>query len=238
MSTQLEFSLDKLRSLEIIDFNLYSHLPIHIVGMGAVGSRIFEQLVTLGARNLVLHDADVVEGHNLHNQLYLASHVGMPKVEAAANWFELKYGESISDTTITTSNEFVAEDTDLSGIVFLAVDSFDGRRDVSQACANSSKVPLVIEGRCAPSFIEMHSFNPLDPEKLKWFHSTLGSDKDADPYLSICGLPISFSTIMTQCAITMTMVLINYLKYSTLLPQHNKLRFLSGPIVTLGSNVS
>jgi len=204
--------------------------------MGAVGSKIFEQLITLGGRNIVIHDADIVEGHNLHNQLYIAEDVGKPKTTAALDWFSRKYDVDPETTLVKESNAWVTKDTPLEGIVLLAVDTFDGRRIISQAAHDQRKCPLVIEGRCAPTFTEVRSFNPFMAIDLEKFLGSLGSDEDADPYLSICGLPISFSPVMTQCAIMMSMILVSFLKYNTLLPQHKCMRFLSDPMLTLGVN--
>ena len=56
--------------------------PIHIIGVGAIGSRIAEQLARLGFTNLVIYDFDTVDEYNITNQLYTYPDIGLPKTEA------------------------------------------------------------------------------------------------------------------------------------------------------------
>jgi len=63
---------------------------IHIVGCGSVGATIAESLVRLGLTNIDLWDMDVVNPHNLANQIFRQQDVGRTKVEALADiLFEL-----------------------------------------------------------------------------------------------------------------------------------------------------
>ena len=141
-----------LRSLEIIDFGKHTSLPIHIVGMGAVGSRVFEQLACLGVQNVHCYDFDVIEPHNINNQLFLADDIGKPKVEACRDWYCAKFDvkqEDIPDSI--TFNQCMVEYDDIanmSGIILSCLDTFDGRRMIINGAVESGNVPVVIEGRC------------------------------------------------------------------------------------------
>src|SRR3990167_6385797 len=62
-------------------------LPVHVIGIGAGGSRTVRHLVserTHIAGPLHICDGDSVEEKNCKNQLYQPSHVGMRKVHALA----------------------------------------------------------------------------------------------------------------------------------------------------------
>ena len=54
----------------------------HIIGCGSVGSTVAEMLARLGVTNFVLYDFDLVEPHNLANQMFVHSDIKHPKVEA------------------------------------------------------------------------------------------------------------------------------------------------------------
>ena len=42
--------------------------PVHIIGAGATGSRVFAAITELGMKHVHVYDPDVVEDHNLANQ--------------------------------------------------------------------------------------------------------------------------------------------------------------------------
>ena len=229
----------KLRSLELIDFQSIPDLKIHIVGKGAVGSRVFEQLICLGARNITCYDFDHVEGHNLHNQLWIANDIGKSKCSAARGWFTDKYNKDPDDFDIEFVEELVTKDMakDFTGIVMLCVDTFDGRRDIMAGCVESEgNVKLVIEGRCAPAFNNVRCVEPSDEKQVEAFYGSLGSDDDPDVHVTICGLPISFAPVMIACATQMVMQGVNFIKNGDMTFDDNRLtNFISSPMLVLGA---
>lgn len=226
-------SLSTLRSLEIIDFSYHQNIPIHIIGLGAIGSKVFEQLYCLGARNLVLHDFDEVEHHNLHNQLYLSSHIGLKKIEAAIDWAYLKYGEAVPKT-IQLSEERITEDSELDGVVLCCVDSFDSREAALKACVKSEKVAIFIEGRCAPKYNEVRCINPFNEEEVEKFVSSLGDDDAPNLHAGLCGMPISFCTTMSSCAITMVAQTVNFLEYKSIPDKQKRINSILNPMIAFG----
>lgn len=69
-----------LEQMRILDPNEIP--PIAIVGLGSLGSYITFGLVKLGAKKIIGCDPDVVENHNIGNQLYTQWDKGKPKAEA------------------------------------------------------------------------------------------------------------------------------------------------------------
>ena len=55
---------------------------IHIIGCGSVGSTLAELLARFGLTNISLYGFDIVEPHNLANQMFVLSDVGKAKVDA------------------------------------------------------------------------------------------------------------------------------------------------------------
>ena len=228
-------SLDGLRSLAVIDFVEYN-TPINIVGMGAVGSKLFEQLICLGARNLHIWDFDTVEAHNRHNQIFGMSHVGMTKVDACLDWLEWKYGDDVL-LDITAHHELVTADTPLKGIIASCVDTFDGRRALINNAVASGAVDFMVEGRCAPKFYNVWTVDPSEPLQVQGFLDGLGNDDDPEPHVAICGSPISFTTVMSGCAVTMCNQIVNKLKGSKLAAKQQKINVFHAPMFTVGSQI-
>ena len=73
--------LDTRRHLELFDPHTFND-KVTVIGAGATGSWLVLQLANLGITDINVYDFDIVEEHNVPNQLYGIKHVGMPKVEA------------------------------------------------------------------------------------------------------------------------------------------------------------
>lgn len=99
--------------------------PIHIIGCGAVGSTLAEMLTRMGCTNLVLYDFDIVTPHNLANQMFFDSHIGLQKTEALTAILK-----NINPDINITVNEKGWNNEQLSGYVFLAVDDIALRRKI------------------------------------------------------------------------------------------------------------
>ena len=71
--------MDLTKSIEYFD-PVKVRGKCHIIGCGSVGSTVAENLARLGVTNFVLYDFDIVEPHNLANQMFVQSDVKKPKV--------------------------------------------------------------------------------------------------------------------------------------------------------------
>lgn len=99
---------------------------IHIIGCGAVGSTIAEQLARLGIKRIHLYDFDIVSEHNITNQMFLNRHIGMLKTDALTELLE----DINPEIDIIRIEEGWEPGTTLSGYVFLAVDSINTRNAI------------------------------------------------------------------------------------------------------------
>ena len=99
---------------------------IHIIGCGAVGSTIAEQLARLGIKKLHLYDFDNVSEHNITNQMFYLAHVGLTKLKALDEILHAINPEII----LEHHTEGWKPGTILSGYVFLAVDNIDTRKEI------------------------------------------------------------------------------------------------------------
>lgn len=99
---------------------------IHIIGCGAVGSTIAELLVRMGLTKFTLYDFDKVESHNIANQMFRQKDINREKTEALAEIMQ----EINPEVEIKTVGKY--ENQQLSGYIFLAVDSIEIRRKIVQ----------------------------------------------------------------------------------------------------------
>ena len=100
---------------------------IHIIGNGSVGSTVAELLARFGLVNFVLYDMDVVEPHNLVNQMFTTKHIGAPKVEAVKEIL-LEINPEISEHIVLKPEGW--DGNPLDGYVFLCVDNVELRRKI------------------------------------------------------------------------------------------------------------
>ena len=108
---------------------------VHMIGCGAIGSTVAENLARFGITKITLYDFDRVEAHNIANQMFWETDLGQLKIEATANQLRA------INPDIDRGLKLVPEGwtgQKLSGYVFLCVDNIDLRRQIAEACQGSS----------------------------------------------------------------------------------------------------
>ena len=107
---------------------------IHIIGCGAIGSTVAENLVRYGLKNLTLYDFDTVCSHNIANQMYTEQDIGKLKVEALKEAL-LRINPEIEGSIRVVPDGY--KNNRLSGYVFLCVDDIDLRRKIAETNKNN-----------------------------------------------------------------------------------------------------
>lgn len=176
-------------SQEIFDANKLGHIPVSIIGCGATGSHVVMSLIELGCRNIKIYDDDIVEAHNLHNQLWTQEHIGQAKVDAMRACIDAKLGhipEGIifRESKITAYN---AKDRLISNVVFLLTDTMSSRAEIGEALPDDCL--WLIETRMAATYGNVFSVDPLT-QREAWM-ATLQNDEEVET--SACGTAISCS---------------------------------------------
>jgi molybdopterin/thiamine biosynthesis adenylyltransferase len=194
--------------------------PFHVIGAGATGSRVFAALVELGITNIHVYDDDVIEDHNLCNQIYIAADINLPKVQGCANFVVRKCGleEPPADmhfheyrVTPAALQNYVR-----GGIVFILTDTMDSREKIFnglvQRCANTENAlispnqlnnapMLIIETRMGSTHGTVFSINPFNKKECDAWRNTLVDDTDPDNIeLSPCGTTLSVGTTASLIA--------------------------------------
>ena len=117
---------------------------IHIVGCGSVGSAIAENLARCGVTDFVLWDFDIVEAHNVANQMFTQADIKRPKVEALRDIL-VSINPEIADKIKLEPKGWKGKL--MSGYIFLAVDNIDIRREIVEKHYNSPYVKAVFDFR-------------------------------------------------------------------------------------------
>jgi molybdopterin/thiamine biosynthesis adenylyltransferase len=148
--------------------------PVTVVGVGGIGSPVALALAKMGCRRLTLYDPDVVEPHNLPNQLYRRRDVGRPKVEALAELL----GEFASPELVAIQ-EAVSHQS-LAGLVISAVDSMAARTAIWHGCVRyRGRVALYVDARMGAQVCRVLAVQPADPDDVRFYESTLYTDAAA-----------------------------------------------------------
>ena len=102
---------------------------VHIIGCGAVGSTVAENIARLGVTDISLYDFDTVDSKNIANQMFTEKDIGKLKVEAVARMI-CRINPDIRGGLYLYENGYT--DQNLSGHVFLCVDNIDLRRKICE----------------------------------------------------------------------------------------------------------
>jgi len=188
--------MDYTRQQKLLDVSKIKGKSITIIGAGATGSTVALLLAQMGWGNqsldqgaINIFDFDKVEEHNLANQMYDPSHIGMQKVDALNEVIKRKCGFGVN-----IFNEKVVDQTHgvQSTYVFLLTDTMASRKEIFDKCLKYSfNTQLVIETRMGLSEGRIYGFNPANREHSKEWEKTLYSDKEAE--VSACGTSMSIA---------------------------------------------
>lgn len=186
--------------------------PFHIIGAGATGSRVFAALVELGLSNIHVYDDDIIEDHNLSNQIYMASDIGLPKVTGCENFVRNKLGvvpDNIVFHQEKVTPSYIHQGGVNGGIVFILTDTMESRRkifdglvvrrnngsDSASPTQLESTPMLIVETRMGSTHGAVFTVNPFDTAACDAWRNTLVDDADTDSIeLSPCGTTLSVGT--------------------------------------------
>lgn len=117
---------------------------VHIIGCGAVGSTVAENIARLGLTEISLYDFDTVESKNIANQMFTEKDIGRLKTEAVARMM-LRINPDIRNGLVLHNEGYT--DQNLSGHVFLCVDNIDLRRNICETNRSNSNIASVYDFR-------------------------------------------------------------------------------------------
>lgn len=150
---------------------------LNIIGVGATGSWVGLLAAKMGWQHFRVWDADVVESHNLPNQIYDLDQVGMSKVHA----FRDKLLQFNPEVIVEVYDEFFISEVHndlLEDYVFVAVDSLSARKDIVAGLESHLLVEHVIETRMGFEHAEINIINPAYSSQIQAYLNTLKTDEE------------------------------------------------------------
>lgn len=123
--------------------------PLHIIGVGNIGSNVVLGCAKMGLRDISVYDFDDVEEHNLASQFYGIEDIGKPKTEALK-----KRIKELVGIDIKCYDKY--EEGGLKGIVVFAVDSLDERLRILRTLQPFPDI--LIDGRMGGGDIEVYTY--------------------------------------------------------------------------------
>jgi len=163
--------MNYLRQIDILNPNEILY-PVTLIGCGGIGSPTALNLAKVGCKNIVLVDPDIVEEHNLPNQLFRFSDVEKKKTEALRDLLL-----DFSDCDVKLIPEFF-KDQELSGVVISGLDTMSARQDVWSKVKFNLEVPLYIDGRIGAEIVQVFTIRPSQIEDIELYESHLFSDEE------------------------------------------------------------
>jgi len=152
---------------------------LNIIGVGATGSWIGLLAARMGFLSFKVWDGDVVEDHNLPNQIYTEEHVGQKKVDA----FRQVLTHFNSEIEVETYDKYFLSNEDkeeLSGPLILTVDTMSARKDIAEAFGLNYKVRGVYETRLGFDFGELNIVDNMNTLSVENWLDTLRSDEEVE----------------------------------------------------------
>ena len=73
--------MDFWRQMGIVD-PAALQIPISVIGVGGIGSPTVFALTKMGCRNVTIYDDDIIELHNLPNQMFGGNDLGKQKTQS------------------------------------------------------------------------------------------------------------------------------------------------------------
>lgn len=175
---------------------------IHIIGCGSVGATLAENLVRMGITKITLYDFDTVSPHNLANQIFREKDIGRPKVEALEDILLEINPDMKSDLKLKPKGW---RGEKMSGIIFLAVDNIDLRREIVELHMNSTFVRAVFDWRTLLTEAQHFAANWDDPMAKKGLLNSMAFSAEeaaAETPVSACGVTLGVApTVRVICGL-------------------------------------
>lgn len=180
--------MEFLRQLDILKPHLHTDKRISVFGAGASGSYMVLLLGKIGMQHIDVYDPDIIEPHNIPNQLYFEEeHIGMDKIDALQ-----KIVKTATGTEIVGHKVKVEGKIEVGNIVFLLTDTMESRKQIWKNCLKMRpSVDWVIETRMGSNNGRIYTICPSILSHITEWEKTLYDDDEAE--VSACGGSISIA---------------------------------------------
>lgn len=183
---------------------------IHVIGCGSVGSTVLELLARFGLTKFSVYDFDVVEPHNLVNQMFTQRHIEMPKVEAVKEILQ----EINPEVKVKTYPEGWTGQP-LDGYVFLAVDNIEVRRKIAEENKYNDFIKAMFDFRTGLTDAQHYAADWSDIKSRKAFIDTMNfthEDAKLNSPVSACNVSLCVAPTVRMVCNVGVVNFINFVK--------------------------
>lgn len=185
---------------------------VHIIGCGAIGSTVAENLVRFGITKITLYDFDKVEAHNIANQMFRHTDIGKLKIDALAEYLTEINPECAADLKLVKDGWTGQR---LAGYVFLCVDNIDLRREIATACKENTFVKGMFDFRMRLTDAQHYAADWSDQKMVETFIKSMAFShdeaKEATP-VSACNITLSVVPTVREVVALGVSNFINFVK--------------------------
>ena len=190
--------MDRSKLLEFFDATDVKK-SVHVVGCGAIGSHVCEELARLGFPRVNIYDFDTVDPHNITNQMFTQTDIGKPKVAACAEAM-LAINENI---IVNVNNQGLEPPYILNGIIILCVDNIDLRREIVKANRYNPYCDLFLDFRMRLTDAQHYLADAHQPYQVDNLLNTMDfSHEEAHEATPTSACGVELSVVYTVKAIT------------------------------------
>ena len=185
---------------------------IHIIGCGSVGSTVAELLARFGLTNVGLYDFDVVEEHNLANQMFTTKNLYKPKVEGVYDrWVEIN--PEAAKTIKLYGDGWTGQK--LNGYVFLCVDNIELRKKIVEDNKYNINIEAMFDFRTALDTAQHYAADWSKHESIKALLETMDfTHEEAEKNVPVSACKVAMCVMPTVWSVAMAGVVnfVNFLK--------------------------
>ena len=185
---------------------------INIIGCGAIGSTVAENLVRFGLTKITLYDFDTVESKNIANQMFRQIDIGRPKVEALADMLCDINPELKNDIKLVTKGYTGQK---LSGYVFLCVDNIDLRREITEKCKGNPFIKGMFDFRMRLTDAQHYAADWANRKMVEDFIKSMAFSHEeaaAETPVSACNITLSVAPTVRMIVASGVSNFINFVK--------------------------
>ena len=185
---------------------------IHIIGCGAIGSTLAENLVRYGLTNLALYDFDTVVSHNIANQIFTEEDIGKPKVDALYDYL-IKINPEAKGKIRLVKQGYTGQR--LNGYVFLCVDNIDLRRQIAEANKENPYVIAMFDFRMGLTDAQHYAADWSDPKMVRDFIKSMQfshEEAQEETPVSACNLTLSVCSTVRMIVALGVSNFVNFVK--------------------------
>lgn len=187
---------------------------IHVIGCGSVGSTVCELLARFGLTNVSLYDFDIVEEHNLANQMFTTKNLYKPKIEGVyERWVEIN--PEAAKTIKLYGDGWNGQK--LSGYVFLCVDNIELRRKIVEENKYNTNIKAMFDFRTALTSAQHYAADWSKDEDIEYLLDQMDfTHAEAEKNVPMSACKVSLCVMPTVWSVAMAGVVnfVNFIKQS------------------------